>query len=543
MARKCLLSALMVVVVTALMGMLVVGCAKPKPTPTPTPSPTPSPTLAPTPTPTPTPAPMPTPTPTPTPAPSPAPEERGKIIKKYGPGFLEEKANGLKVLHLRGTAYERGYQRGILQEDLPFVTSSNITELMGWFGGDDPQAGLKMLQDAKKLMEPFIPYEFREEIRGMADALAARGSAITYDDIVLHLVGSDFSMMDPWSHDLTKLPKRSAYPPISPVRGCSSFAAWGKATKDGDLIFGANSDYFDTEEELKNRPVVVVDPTDGGYGYVGVLWDVFPVAAGMNEAGIAINGHISAAETETLKGTSAELILAKILQYADSIEDAVEIATVYPRTCGINILVADAKSKRAAVIEYTADNIAVRFAEPSKDMIWTTNHFNCYSGWQGYSGPNMVTEQDERLGLADISTVEKWQDSLAAIGRGRAGRYGRYEDLLIENYANIDIDKAKEILMDRYSPMQGKILPPTEVTKDWFDYPIQAVFNDWVIYEDIRYYKSDIRGELRAKQGNVASVVAKPSTGDIWWAVGIPPAAYSVGYKHLNLFEELARSR
>lgn len=463
--------------------------------------------------------------------------EKSTIIKRWGDGFLEEKASGLKVLHLKGTAYERGYQRGMLQEDLEFVTSSNIMELIGWFGGDDIEAGLNMLLEAKEMMEPFIPYQFRQEMQGMADALAAQGSPITYDDIVLHMVGADFGMMDPWTHDLTESPQRSAYPPIS---RCSSFSAWGEATKDGSLIAGANSDYYDTEEELINRPIVVVDPTDGGYGYVGVLWDVFPVAAGMNEAGIAINGHLCSADEESLLGASSELLLALILQYADSIEDAVEIATIYPRTCGIIILVADANTNEAAVIEYTADHIAVRFAE--EDVIWTTNHFNCYPGWQGYTGFDMTPTYDDRAGLADISTVDAWQDSLEAVGKGRAGRYGRYKELLNENYGEIDVEEAKEILSDRYSRQQDRVLGPIEET-GWGDYPIMVHQYDWVIYDEIEYYKIGRIDELRAKCGNVGSYVAVPATGDIWWSVGLPPSAYTAGYKYLNLFEELASNR
>lgn len=469
---------------------------------------------------------------------------KSTIINRFGledslhEGFLEVKASGLRVLHLKGTAYERGYQRGMLQEDLAFVTSSNIMESAGWFGWGDFEAGLAMLLDAKEQMEPFIPYQFRQEMQGMADALAAQGSPIDYDDIVLHMVGSDFGMMAPWLHDLTQPPERSAYPPIT---RCSSFSAWGEATEDGSLIMGVNSAYYDTEEELKNRPICVVDPTDGGYGYVGGIWDVFFVAGGMNEAGIAINGHLCGADEESLLGASSELLLGLILQYADSIEDAVEILTVYPRTCGIIIHVADAKTNEAAVIEYTADHIAVRFAEPGKDVLWTTNHFNTYPGWQGYTGFNMAPTYDERAGLADISTVDAWQDSLAAKGKGRAGRYGRYEQLLNENYGEITVEKAKEIISDRYSLEQGRVLSPMEPGGGRI---ITQLWEDWVIFEDIDYYKIERSGELRAKYGDVWSYVATPATGDIWCAAGdVPLVQYTAGYRYLNLHEELALTR
>ncbi len=91
----------------------------------------------------------------------------------------------------------------MLQEDLGTVTLNNITELAAWFGGDDLDAGLVLLRKAKKTMEPFIPYQFRQEMKGMADTLAERGSSVTYDDIVLHMVGADFGMMDP-KHDLNQ---------------------------------------------------------------------------------------------------------------------------------------------------------------------------------------------------------------------------------------------------------------------------------------------------------------------------------------------------
>ncbi|MEN8251529.1 MAG: hypothetical protein ABFS32_21570, partial [Bacteroidota bacterium] len=43
--------------------------------------------------------------------------QKSEIIKTYDKGFYEIKENGLKVLHLAGTGYERGYQYGIMLKD------------------------------------------------------------------------------------------------------------------------------------------------------------------------------------------------------------------------------------------------------------------------------------------------------------------------------------------------------------------------------------------------------------------------------------------
>jgi hypothetical protein len=220
----------------------------------------------------------------------------------------------------------------------------------------------------------------------------------------------------------------------------------------------------------------------------------------------------------------------------------VEILSAYPRTCGIIVHVADAKSKRSAIIEYTADDIAVRFAEPQEDMLWTTNHFNCYPGWQGYSGFNMPAANNDRLGLEDISSVEKWQHSLEKIGKGKSGRYGRYHELLKTNHGNMDIDIAKGMISDRYSRKQDRVLAATEPT-DWDDYPIMARQHDWEMSDDISFYKNDKQGPLLVSSGNVSSFFAKPGEGDIWWTVGVPPSGCTMVYTYMNLQEELARSR
>jgi len=229
-----------------------------------------------------------------------------------------------------------------------------------------------------------------------------------------------------------------------------------------------------------------------------------------------------------------------VLQDADSIEDACEILNAYPRTCGINLLVADGKANRAAVVEFTADEIAVRFAAGDTGLIWTTNHFNCFPGWQEYSGADMVRDQDERIGLADISTVEAWQAGLAELGIGPAGRYGRYQGLLHDHHGRITVDVARTIISDRYSTVEGRRLEATEPSA-WGDYPICVCRKDWVMSVDMEHYKGSGNGELRVMTGNVSSFVAVPATGDVWLAVGTPPAAYTAGYTHLNLYEELRR--
>jgi hypothetical protein len=152
----------------------------------------------------------------------------------------------------------------------------------------------------------------------------------------------------------------------------------------------------------------------------------------------------------------------------------------------------------------------------------------------------MVPYNAGRLGLEDISTVEKWQDSLEKVGIGRNGRYGRLQQLLNENYGKITVEKGKEIMSDRYDMKTGKVISPEEPVGD-----LIAAYNpDWVMSGDVTPYKSNRRGEYVVKPGTTFSFVATPSTGEIWLAVGdVPPVQYTAGYKYMDLRKELRRNR
>jgi hypothetical protein len=464
-----------------------------------------------------------------------------KIIKIHGKGFIEEKASGLKVLHLKGTAYERGYQHGmLLADEISETLSAGVTMFALSLGKGDYEAGLEKLVKGKELMEPFVPPEFKQEIQGMADALAVKGSALTYDDILLWNMTTDADLFyfHPNVVDSGKPGIRHPYPPAA----CTSFTAFGKATKDNTLVFAKNMDFFANPVSQKNPIVMVADPSDGGHGFfVPMLPGILAIESGMNEVGIALGLMYSGSQPETMQGLGIHFLTRIILQYADSIDDAVNLLTVYPRATSLVYHVADAKKSRAACIEVTPNEIAVRYPEEGRGVLWSSNHFNCYPGWQGYTGYNMVTNQAKAYGLADVSTIEKWQDSLekSFLQDGKMGRYGRLEQLLKENYGNITVEKAIEIISDRYDIKTERVIPWTEV----FGFTTVSMFcakND-ILSKDVLYYKSVKRGPLTASLGNMWSFVAVPSTGDIRIAMAGQIPAQQEPYNYLNLLEELGR--
>jgi hypothetical protein len=165
-----------------------------------------------------------------------------KTIKTKESGFLEMN-RGIKVLHISGEPYERGYQHGfLLAKEISEVIRDGLTgaaSVIAMALDCSMDEAFEVLRKGKEAAEGYIPPEFREEMRGIADGIAAEGSNLGYGDVVLWN-----TMYDQWCFyarpDLTDPSKESirhAYPP-----GCSSFSAWGDATVNGRMVFGKNMD-------------------------------------------------------------------------------------------------------------------------------------------------------------------------------------------------------------------------------------------------------------------------------------------------------------
>ena len=232
--------------------------------------------------------------------------------------------------------------------------------------------------------------------------------------------------------------------------------AWGDATQDGSMIVAKNMDWYSTPEMRENPVVLVVEPTDGGYGYLAPVYPGWITCIeGINEKGISTGLQISRSDVETMKGTGWHFLTALLLKYADSIDDAINILTVYPRPCGNIFQACDGKTGKSVVIETTANALALRFPKKGKSILWTTNHFNCYPGWEGYSGPINMPSQQVKAYKLDLSTIETWQKTIPLWTKGR---FERTRQLLNENYGKITVEKMIALISDRYSMKEKKVV-------------------------------------------------------------------------------------
>jgi hypothetical protein len=466
------------------------------------------------------------------------------IIEKSA--FHEE--NGVKVLQLKGTPYEIGYQHGyhladrisLMIHTTLLATAAYVTAQTGW----DLDTSEAMMREGMESARPYFPDFLKEEMRGMVAGAEAAGVTVSLEEIMLWNTNYDQWCIYSHPHHWTPVgaPPTAYGKGLAPRGGgCSSFCAWDEwAGGDGRLIFGKNEDNFNLPGQMENRILAIVDPVDGiGHGFV-TYPGMIGLDGGFNETGFEMMTQLNQMEDETMEGCGIALFTRLLLTRARTIEDAIEIFNSHPRNTGIAYHVADAFNRKAAVVETSARHVTVRYPEAGVKALWQNNHSNCYPGWMGYEGCNMVNSQQPVNELADVSTIAKWQESLRDPDNPHVqapSRFERYRQLIGQHKGSIDVENARSILTDRHDPYTGRSRAKWE----------RCVSNNILcticaLYGDMEYTAKAPVGNFKVHIANMWSMVAYPESGDFWLAINGFPAQYE-GYVHFNLKRLLGRLR
>ncbi|UCH33782.1 MAG: hypothetical protein JSV65_14615 [Armatimonadota bacterium] len=339
-----------------------------------------------------------------------------------------EQIDGITVLHVEGGPYDMGLQQGVLMRQqikglwLDYIRAS----VMNGRGYTHDY----MLQCART-MEKHIPAEYIEEMKGVAE-----GAGVAYEDIlIMHTHADTVHYGHGWGA-----------PEATPGQ-CSNFAVWGEATADGALLHGRNLDWSTKGGAQKYPAVIDYHPFEGNrfclMAWAGAVGSV----TGMNEKGITYGEMTSPSTDETLDGLPLFLQFRHILQYANTLEEAVEMQRSFNRTTGWNMMIGDGKIPDARALE-VSDNHASVFAaddpkessppvsEPLKNAIRRTNH---------YIDQELQPLQAERTGV-DIKNLPR---ELLVMGLMQQDTWQRYDALgrwIKEDYGKITPEKAIEYL-------------------------------------------------------------------------------------------------
>lgn len=310
------------------------------------------------------------------------------------------KDTGIRIVELRGTPYEMGYQHGVkLKEEIQYF-SHKIERLIIY------NFILKTAKELEKEILKTYP-EFKnlvEEMKGISD-----GAEVPYENILFFNLIDEIVLNYYWK---------------IPVSSCSAFVF---RNKDGNLIIGRNLDYGVFVKELPLCPVIFKYYPKKGNPFISIS---FPGIVGAY-TGISKSLYISINVSQSHKtnmGVPECLLTRKIIQYSNSINEALENA-LYPYQ-GLNLLIAD--DKRAVVLEISPRKKAIRELNKERFLV-ITNH---------YQHPEMISEQAEKL-IEELPIPISDGIFVRQINTKEREKIIRE---MINSKVEIDVEYAKEIL-------------------------------------------------------------------------------------------------
>jgi len=206
--------------------------------------------------------------------------------------------------------------------------------------------------------------------------------------------------------------------------GCSSFAAWGNQTADGNLLIARNFDFYVGDAFAEEKVISFIKP-EKGYKFMSVSWaGMIGVMSGMNEKGLTVTINAGKSAIPLIAKTPISLVTREVLQYASNIEEAIAIAKKKEIFVSESILVGSAEDNKAVIIEMSPENFGV-FEVDNNSRIICSNHFQSSAYVSDANNNRHIIESHSKY------------------------RYDRMEELLNEN-GKVTPEKAISILRNKY---------------------------------------------------------------------------------------------
>jgi hypothetical protein len=345
--------------------------------------------------------------------------------------FRRAPVNGWTFVHLEGTPAQVGYQHG-------YLLASEIVEMK-------QIADLELSHDTKKdwaffrdaartMMWPRIEQEYRDELQGIADGVAARGQKLDLWDVVA------LNALLEWSYYVAEYDKQRGTTPSSPPlrpEHCSAFVATGRYTKDGKVVI-AHNNWTSYLEGPRWTIVFDIVPSKGH----AVVMDGLPgfIASdddfGINAAGIMITETtITGFHGFDPKGIPEFVRARKAMQYAASIDEFARIMKDGNNGGYANDwLVADRNTNEIASLELGLKNVTL---EKKTDGYFVGANFPI--------NPKLLREETDF--------------DAANMGLSANARRVRWGQLMEEHKGRIDVAAAQAFLADHYDTYQKKVEP------------------------------------------------------------------------------------
>ncbi|MBQ4804364.1 acyl-CoA--6-aminopenicillanic acid acyl-transferase [Aquimarina sp. MMG015] len=390
--------------------------------------------------------------------------------------LLRKNKQGLWEMYLEGKPLERGVAAGSLSRELIKIQEDafigKITELI------PSESYLKFLSKIvawyNRKLHLNVPEEYKTEIYGVS-----RYASNDYNDFAEPYVRMLYAH---GAHDIGH-----ALQDLMLV-GCTSFAAWDDKTVDGKLLIGRNFDFYAGDDFSKEKLVTFMNPSEGykfmTYGWAGMMGAL----SGMNEEGLTVTINAGKSKIPLIAKTPISILTREILQYASTIDEAIEIAKKREVFVSESIMIGSAKDKRAALIEVSPDNFGV-YKVPNTNQLICSNHFQSDSYTQDKRNQKAIEESHSFYRYQRMTELLSENDKLTpekavAILRNRDG----LDDKLI-GYGN---EKALNQMLAHH----GIVFQPEE-RKVWVS------TNPYQMGEFVAYDLDDVFGRMKQQKEEI----------------------------------------
>jgi len=282
---------------------------------------------------------------------------------RAGNNYLLKNRQGIWELYVEGNPLELGVSNGLLTQELIYKQEkafvSKIKELV------PSEFYQKILQNFLKYfnreLSDHIPEEYKIEIYGLS----------RYSSDEFNFVAEPYwrTLYFHAAHDIGHALQDLA------MVGCTSFAAWGKHTDDGEMLIGRNFDFYVGEEFAQEKLIAFFNP-ENGYKHAIVTWPgMVGAVSGMNEKGLTVTINAGKSSIPLKAKTPISLLTREILQYASNIEEAIEISKKREVFVSESMMIGSAQDKNAVLIEVSPQKFGVYQLDSSSDLLVCSNHF------------------------------------------------------------------------------------------------------------------------------------------------------------------------
>ena len=333
-----------------------------------------------------------------------SPADMDRILAKARMIEIDDPAvNHIKILHLKGTPYEMGFQHGRLNYDDVRTNVTHIVSLARKYAAED------IMDEVYDLMAPYIPIEEKEEMRGLAHGA----------DLPLRVI-----------HWLHCIPEVSEFGPKEQLSKtfqstfCSNVAAFGEATADGELYQMRVLDWI-RQLGAHQYPVVLVHQPDAGNASVTFSFAGFiGCVSGMNEKQMAF-GEMGYGDPhgERLDGIPFIFLFRKLMREADTLMAATEMIETARRTCSYVYMISDAKGKNGTgkASLFVTDPFRVQIFKENTRLVDERDPDDIYPAIDdvvyGGAKPEVLHEKvTQYYGRIDVSSLKNMAKDVALKG-------------------------------------------------------------------------------------------------------------------------------